>query len=57
MRYTVFFDQANRTNYQVEANSQQEAREKAVNLYKKHLDIPSDYVQEGWIIESDGEDE
>ena len=56
MKYTVFFNQLNRTNFQVNANSEQEAREKAEKLYKKRLDIPSGYVQERWIVESDGED-
>ena len=56
MKYTVFFDQINITNFQVKANSEQEAREEAEKLYEKRFDIPSSDVQEGWIVESDGED-
>ena len=56
MKYTVFFDQVSRTNYQVKANSEQKAKEKARKLYDKRFDIPSSLVQEGWIVESDGED-
>lgn len=56
MEYTVFFDQVNRTNFQVEANGEEAAVRKAKILYKKNLDIPSIYVQEKWIVESDGED-
>jgi len=56
MEYMVFFDQVNRTNFQVRANSEQEAEEKAEKLYKKRFDIPSSCVQEGWITQSDGED-
>ncbi len=56
MEYTVFFDQVNRTNFQVKANSEQKAKEKAEKLYKKCLDIPTSYVQEEWIEKSDGED-
>jgi len=56
MKYTVFFDQVDRTNLQIEADSVLKAREKATKLYKKRLSIPSSHVQEGWIVESDGED-
>ena len=56
MEYTVFFEQVNRTNFQVKADSEQEASEKAEKLYKKQRDIPSSCVQEGWIEKSDGED-
>jgi len=56
MKYTVFFDQMNRTNFQVKANNEDEAIEKAEKLYKKRLDIPHTYIQEGWLVESDGED-
>lgn len=55
-RYTVFFDQINRTNLQVKANSPEEARIKASRLYRKRLGIPSVYVEDGWLVESDGED-
>lgn len=57
MKYTVFFDQRNRTNYQVEAGSEREARNKASMLYKRDFfPPPSAYVQEGWIQPNDGED-
>lgn len=56
MNYTVFFDQMNRTNFQVIASNEEEAREKAAKLYKKQLDVPSAHVEEGWIVYSDGED-
>jgi len=56
MEYTVFFEQENRTNFQVRANNEDEAREKACKLYKKRLTIPSSYVQDGWLEETDGED-
>uniref|UniRef100_A0A6M3LJ41 Uncharacterized protein n=1 Tax=viral metagenome TaxID=1070528 RepID=A0A6M3LJ41_9ZZZZ len=46
----------NRTNHQVQANDKEEAANKARKLYMKHLMIPITYVQEGWIAESDGED-
>jgi len=55
-KYTVLFDQINRTNFQVTADTKAEAKEKAKLLYRKHLYIPSSYVKEGWIVESDGED-
>jgi len=56
MKYTVFFDQANRTNFQVIADNKQEAKEKAIKLYKRYQEIPSSSVQDGWIVELDGED-
>lgn len=56
MKYTVYFDQINRTNFQVRANTEEEASEKARRLYKKRLDIPTSDVEEGWIVETDGED-
>ena len=56
MKYTVFFDQRNRTNFQVNANDEKEAWEKAQKLYKERFCIPSGCVQEGWLVESDGED-
>ena len=55
-KFTVFFDQRNRTNYQVLAENIPEAELKAIKLYKKNLVIPSPEIQEGWISESDGED-
>ena len=57
MKYTVFFDQVNRTNFQVEAKDEDEARAKADRLYDWRLELPSSYVQEGWVEESEGEDE
>lgn len=56
MKFTVFFDQINRINFQVTAKDEEEAREKAEKLYKKRLDIPPSYVQERWLLDSDGED-
>ena len=56
MEYTVFFDQANRINFQVEASSAQEAGEKAGKLYKKRASVPLSHTQKGWLVKSDGED-
>ena len=55
-KYTVFFEQVNRTNFQVVANSEEEACRKAINLYKRQIEIPSESVQDGWLVEEDGED-
>lgn len=56
MKYTVFYDQINRTNFQVKARTQEEAELKADKLYKKHFYTPRAYVQENWIVNEDGED-
>ena len=56
MKYTVYFDQINRTNFQIEAENEDSARVKANRLYRNRLEVPSASIQEGWIIESDGED-
>ena len=56
MEYTVFFDQVNRTNIQVKATDEEEARVKANRLYKRDFEIPSTHVEDGWISKSDGED-
>jgi len=56
MKYTVFFDQVNRINFQVEAPDEEMAEKKAVLLYRKQFEIPSSSVQDGWIVESDGAD-
>ncbi len=56
MKYTVFFDQVNRTNYQVKANSKEEAIAKASRLYQRLNIPPLDDIQEGWLVETDGED-
>ena len=56
MKYTVFFDQVNRTNHQVEAKNEEEATAKARRLYQKRLVTPSLFVQEGWLVASDEED-
>ena len=56
MKYTVYFGQINRTNFQVKAESEDEAEDKAKRIYRKRFDVPSSAVQEGWIEESDGED-
>ena len=55
-KYTVFFDQRNRTNYQVLAENMAEAELKAIKLYKKNIVIPCPEIFERWIVESDGED-
>lgn len=56
MKYTVFYDQVDRTNYQIEAETEEEAEAKADKLYRKRFQLPSSEVQKGWIVESDGED-
>ena len=56
MEYTVFIDQVNRRNFQVEASNEEQAQKKANRLYRKYFDQPTIYVQEGWIVESDGAD-
>ena len=56
MKYTVFFEQINRTNFQMEASNKEQAQKKATRLYKKHFEQPSSSVQENWMVESDGED-
>ena len=55
-KFTVFYEQMNKINYQVLAKDINEARFKADKLYKEHLYIPFDTVQEGWISKEDGED-
>ena len=56
MEYTVFFEQVNRTNFQVKASNEEQAQKKATRLYKKYFEQPSRYIQENWMVESDGED-
>jgi hypothetical protein len=55
-KFTVFFDQVNRTNFQVLAKNEEEAELKAEKLYKKNFTIPGPSTQEGWLSENDGED-
>ena len=55
-KFTVFFDQVNRTNFQVLAENEEEAELKADKLYKKNFWSPIPSTQEGWFSESDGED-
>ncbi len=55
-KFTVFYDQRNRTNYQVLAKDEREAIFKGNRLYKKYFNIPPAEVQEEWIKENDGED-
>ncbi len=55
-KYTVFFDQVNRTNVQVKADNEDEALIKATNLYKNQMEVPAADVQDGWLSEEDGED-
>ncbi len=56
MEYTVFFEQVNRTNFQVRASSKEQARVQANKLYKKYIERPASSVQDNWLVESDGED-
>jgi hypothetical protein len=55
MNYTVFFEQINRTNFQVTASNEHSAMVKAIKLYKKQSEIPPAYVQNGWLCKTDGE--
>jgi hypothetical protein len=54
-KFTVFYDQIDRINYQILAKDETEAILKANEIYKRKIDIPDGYVQAGWISESDGE--
>ena len=56
-KYTVFFEQINRTNIQVIARNEQGALEKAFKIYKRTCGgMPSTDIQDGWLVEDDGED-
>ena len=55
-KWTVFYDQLNKINYQVFAKDKNEAKIKADKLFRECLYIPFDSVQEGWISPMDGED-
>lgn len=55
-KYTVFVEQHNRTNFQVLAKDEKEAKEKGIKLYKKHLEIPHIEIQDNCLVEEDGED-
>ena len=55
-KFTVFYHQLNKINYQVLAKDKNEAKFKADKLFKEHLYIPFDTIQEGWISPKDGED-
>lgn len=55
-KFTVFYNQLNRINYQVLAQDKNEARFKADKLFKEYLFVPFDTIQEGWISENDEED-
>ena len=55
-KFTVFYEQMNKINYQVLAKDENEARFKADKLYKEHLYIPFDTVQKDWISKEEGED-
>ena len=55
-KFTVYFEQINRTNYQVLAVNIGAAIKKAEKLYRKDVYIPGSSIEEGWIKESDGED-
>ncbi len=56
MEYTVFFEQVNRTNFQVKAKDEEEAYKKATRLYGKYFEEPPSTVQKHWLVESEGED-
>ncbi len=56
MKYTVYYDQINRTNYQVKAATEEKAKIKADKIYLKRFELPSSDIEEGWILDSDGED-
>ncbi len=55
-KFTVFYDQRNRINYQVLAEDKSRAILKANKIYKKNMIISDVDVQEGWLVESEGED-
>ena len=55
-KFTVFFDQVNRTNFQVLAENEEEAELKATKLYKRKFTVPCPETQEEWLSEKDGED-
>ena len=54
-RFTVYYDQVSKVNYQVLADDMDEAFEKGDALYKKAIGSKS-RVKEGWSSEEDGED-
>ena len=56
MKYTIYFDQVEPTNFQVRAKDGDAAEEKARRLYKRGMELPSSSVEDGWLVESDGED-
>ena len=56
MKYTVFYDQINQTNFQVKAKTPEEAEAKAEKLYRNYIEVLLATVQDGWIEESEGED-
>ncbi len=55
-KFTVYYDQRNRTNYQVLAKDEEEAVKKADKLYIKGNNYPEVTTEEGWLVEADGED-
>ena len=55
-KYTVFFDERIRTNFQVLAKNIYDAELKAIKLYNENIPIPYPDTKEGWISENDGED-
>jgi len=54
-KFTVYYDQVSKVNYQVLADDMDEAFEKGDALYKKAIGSKS-RVKEGWSSEEDGED-
>ena len=56
-KYTVYFEQRNRTNYQIIASNKIEAARIGRELYLRDTKLsPNPTVEKGWIAESDGED-
>ncbi len=56
MKYTVFFDQVNRVNFQLTATDEDKAIAKAARIYRKRFELPSCDIEENWLVEADGED-
>jgi hypothetical protein len=54
-KFTVYYDQVNKVNYQVLADDMDEAFEKGDALYRKAIGSKS-RVKEGWSSEENGED-
>lgn len=55
-KFMVYFEQVNRTNFQILANDENEAIEKAHKCYRRNFEMPAVEVEEGWRFVEDGED-